>query len=99
MTGLLDRVQAHASTSGWTDETLGQVEDAVIDTTAQISESLHRVDVGEVGWEEVKREVRQIRLDQAGRLESILGETKFRAFVGAVAMERFEGEEPRRGRL
>lgn len=99
VSGLLDRIEAHARTAGWTDDRLGQVEDTVLEATAAIGEALHRVDVGEANWEDVKREVRQLRLDQAEALRAVLGEDAFEDFVAAVALERFEGEEPVRGRL
>jgi hypothetical protein len=97
--GLLDRVERHAQTAGWSDEVVGRVEDTILDVTADIGERLHSVDVGEAKWEDVKREVRQLRLDQAQTLRGLLGDEAFEDFVGAVALERFQGEEPVRGRL
>lgn len=96
---LLDRVEAHAVKAGWDDDLLADIELVVVDTTDNIGTRLADVDAGRASWEEVKRDVRQLRLDQANQVRDRLGPEGFKAFISDMDFERFDGDEPVRGRL
>ncbi len=96
---LLDRVGAHAAKARWDDDLLADIELVVVDTTDAIGTRLADVDAGRASWEDVKRDVRQLRLDQANQVRELLGPDAFKAFVGDMDFDRFEGSEPVRGRL
>lgn len=96
---LLLEIEDHAVGAGWEPELIAAVEDEIVATTNQISEELGRVDRGEVRWEEVRGPIRDARLASGARVEEMLGKDRFDALVSAVGLDRFQGDEPIRGRL
>jgi hypothetical protein len=71
----------------------------LMDTSDLISAELERVDRGELEWEDVRPKVRKLRLDQASRVESLMGTDVFGEWTDAMGFERFSGDEWTRGRL
>ena len=96
---LRDRLSDHAEAEGWEPALQREVEDTLVRTTTAISKRLADVDAGRAKWEDVRRDVRQQRLDQAEEIRALLGNDGFDALVEELGLRRFEGEEPVRGRL
>ncbi|MEQ1503565.1 MAG: hypothetical protein ABMB14_15110 [Myxococcota bacterium] len=96
---LNDRLDAFGDDAGWDGSTLEDVRTVLIDTSDHITTELARVDRGEADWDEVRRELRQYRLDQAAKVRRRIGDPAFDELVEGMDLERFLGEEPVRGRL
>lgn len=96
---LSDRLDAYADEAGLDPQATERVRDVMIDTTDRITRDLARVDRGEATWDEVRRDLRQYRLDQANKVRKLLGDDQFDDLVQGMGLERFMGEEPIRGRL
>ena len=93
------RVDDYAVEAGWDAETHAEVKAIFEETQDRISRVLGRVDRGELAWNDVRRELRQYRLDSAAEVEGLLGEDGFRDFAETLDFQRFLGDEPIRGRL
>ncbi len=94
-----ERVDAYAMEAGWDAQTHAEVKAIFEETSQKITRVLGKVDRGELEWNDVRRELRQYRLDSAAEVEGILGPEAFRDFTGTMDFQRFQGDEPVRGRL
>jgi hypothetical protein len=96
--GLVMRLEDYGVDNEWSDSQIDQVADLVVEGSESVSLLLEAVDRGELSWEEVKGDVRELRFEQARRVEGVLGPEEFRRFSEAMGFERFQGDEWVRGR-
>lgn len=96
---VLDRLDGYGAEAGWDPAVTADMKALFADTSDRIGRVLANVDRGNADWDEVRRELRQFRLDAAAEAEVLLGPEAFEAFVQEMDFQRFHGEEPIRGRL
>jgi hypothetical protein len=97
---ILFRLDGHGQGRGWDEATTDTVRALFLDSSEHVSLLLGSVDEGSSGWDEVRRELREYRLDTARDVEEVLGKSEWDVFVSDMQFGRFtEGDEPVRGRL
>lgn len=96
---LLARHDAYAAERGWSNDLTDAVAVRVAEGAEEVSHLLELVDRGEVPWEEVRADLRDVRLEQAKAVQALLGEQGFADWSGAMGFQRFSGEEWVRGRV
>jgi hypothetical protein len=94
-----EQVDAYGARSGWDPAMREGVVQIFDDTSDRITRVLSRVDRGEVSWNDVRREVRQYRLDSAAEVRGLLGDERFRELANEMDFQRFVEDSPTRGRL
>lgn len=97
--GLLLRVEDYGVEEDWSDAQIDAAADILVESSESVSLLLEAVDRGEFTWEEVRGDVRDLRFEQAERMEALLGAEGFRSFSEAMGFERFQGEHWVRGRV
>ncbi len=97
--GLLLRVEDYGVEEDWSDAQIDAAADILVESSESVSLLLEAVDRGEFTWEEVRGDVRDLRFEQAERMEALLGQEGFRSFSEALGFERFQGEHWVRGRV
>ncbi len=93
------RLEDYGVEADWTDDMIDDVADLMVEGSESVSLLLEAVDRGELDWEEARGDVRDLRFEQAQRVEELLGPDAFRDFSIAMGFERFQGEEWVRGRV
>jgi len=97
--GVLLRLEDYGVEADWSDDKIDDVADLMVEGSESVSLLLEAVDRGDLEWEEARGDVRDLRFEQAQRVEQLLGPDAFRDFSTAMGFERFQGEEWVRGRV